>query len=107
MTMAKKKEEGNVVQISNEWPRNLASAVAEIEAIDTEIETLKDGRRQVFKRLKEQGFHTPAVRIIIRERKEEPDVLAEKLAKLEEYREALGDFADTALGQAGLDDLDA
>ena len=106
MNMAKKRDD-NVVQISNEWPRNLANAVAEIEAIDVKIETLKDEKRLIYKVLKEQGFHTPAVRIIIRERKEEPDVLAEKLAKLEEYREALGDFADTALGQASLDELDA
>lgn len=84
----------------------LNDLVLEIEALDREIEVLKEARRVPFKKAKELGFHIPAMRAIIKERKEEPDLVANKLAAMAEYRTALGDFADTDLGRASSPDDD-
>jgi len=87
---------------NNNWPKELAGLIATVEDIDQQIGVLKEARRQPFKKAKDLGFHVPAMRQIIKERQEEPDLVANRLAALEDYREALADLADTPLGQAAI-----
>jgi uncharacterized protein (UPF0335 family) len=75
----------------------------------TEIEGLIDERsgvnariKESYQRAKDAGFQTPILREIIRERKLEADVRADRYALLDAYRKALGLYAETPLGEAAM-----
>jgi uncharacterized protein (UPF0335 family) len=76
--------------------------VDEIEELIDERKGVNDRIKESYQRAKDAGFQTPILREIIRERKLEADVRADRYALLDAYRRALGMFADTPLGEAAM-----
>ena len=80
----------------------LARHVRDIEELLDERKTLNDRIKEIYQAAKEAGFQTPILREIIRERKLDEEVRADRYALLDAYRRALGMLADTPLGQAAM-----
>ena len=80
----------------------LARHVRDIEELLDERKTLNDRIKEIYQAAKEAGFQTPILREIIRERKLDDEVRADRYALLDAYRRALGMLADTPLGQAAM-----
>lgn len=80
---------------------HLRSFVERIERLEEDRASIGADIREVYAEAKGVGFDVKALRIIVRERREDADKLAERKAVLEIYRAALGDFAETDLGKAG------
>jgi uncharacterized protein (UPF0335 family) len=76
--------------------------VRDIEGLLDERKEVNDRIKESYQRAKDAGFQTPILREIIRERKLEADVRADRYALLEAYRRALGMLADTPLGEAAM-----
>jgi uncharacterized protein (UPF0335 family) len=76
--------------------------VDEIEDLIDERKGVNDRIKESYQRAKDAGFQTPILREIIRERKLEADVRADRYALLDAYRRALGMFAETPLGEAAM-----
>lgn len=104
MARKKKTDATPEERFGNEWPRQLENFITEVEGIELKMKTLKDERSKTYKRAKEAGFNTVAMKTIVRERQENQDIVAQRIATLEEYREALGAFADTPLGAAAMEE---
>jgi uncharacterized protein (UPF0335 family) len=73
------------------------------------IEELMGDRRElnrkitaVYRKAKEAGYQTPILRVIIAERALDAQVWADQQTLLQQYRQALGMFADTPLGEAAM-----
>ena len=60
-------------------------------------------RSQIFKELKQAGYDRDTVRKIIARRKLTAEEREAADALMDQYKSALGDFAHTELGQAGLE----
>src|SRR5215475_5212817 len=76
----------------------LARYVERIEGLDVERQQLNSRVRVVYDEAKKAGFQPPIVRQIVRERKLEPEVRNDQYRLLDQYRAALGLYADTELG---------
>lgn len=68
----------------------LRQFVERIERLESEKNDINDGIKEVFQELKSRGFDGPAVKQIIRLRKQDKDTIAEREAVLELYKQALG-----------------
>lgn len=88
------------MNIQNE---RLTSFIRRIERLNEEKDGLAADIREIFSEAKSAGYDAKVMRILIRERKMDRADFQEQQALLEVYREALGGFADTALGKAGED----
>jgi uncharacterized protein (UPF0335 family) len=73
--------------------------VAEIEGLIDERSGVNARIKECYQRAKDAGFQTPILREIIRERKLEAEVRADRYALLDAYRKALGLYAETPLGE--------
>jgi uncharacterized protein (UPF0335 family) len=68
----------------------LKAIVERIEHVNEEIKGLSDGRSDIFKEAKGNGFDVKALRTIIRLRAMNPDDIAAQEAILDTYKNALG-----------------
>ena len=68
----------------------IRSFVERIEQIESEIQDLNDGKKEVFAEAKGTGFDTKAMRVIIRLRKKDANERQEEEAILDLYKAALG-----------------
>lgn len=68
----------------------LRQFIERIEQLESERKETADLIREVFAEMKGRGFDTSAVRVILKERKADPDALAEQEAMIDLYRSALG-----------------
>lgn len=80
----------------------LASIVSRIERLEAERKALADDVKEIYQEAKSGGFEVKVVRRLIRERRQDEAEREEIEALLEVYRNALGQIADTPLGQAAL-----
>lgn len=80
----------------------LRSIVERIERLDSERAALGEDRKEVFQEAKSAGYDVKALRILIRERKQDATDREETETLVEVYRRALGDFGSTALGDAAI-----
>lgn len=76
--------------------------VEELEEKHAERKTLNEAIREVYAQIKQAGMDPATVRQMVRERRLEPEVRADQYRLRNEYREALGLFADTPLGEAAI-----
>jgi len=79
---------------------HLASIVERVERINDEIKSLKEDQKDIFSESKSAGFDGTALRALIRERAEDQTKRQNREALLDVYRRALGEFANTPLGNA-------
>ena len=81
---------------------HLKSFVERIERLEEEQKDLASDKRDVYEEAKGNGFDVKALRAIIAMRKRDADELREHQLIVETYLEALGPFAETALGKASI-----
>lgn len=68
----------------------LRQFIERIENLESERKDIADQVKEVYAEAKGRGFHAPAIREIIKERRLDPDSVAEQEAILDIYRNALG-----------------
>jgi uncharacterized protein (UPF0335 family) len=68
----------------------LKSIVERIERLETEIKGLQSDRGDIYKEAGSNGFDVPALKAIVRARREDPEKRQAREAQVEIYRSALG-----------------
>ena len=81
----------------------LRSIVERIEKLEEERKALQADIKDIYTEAKSAGFDTKVLRMVIASRKKDQDEWEAQLALLETYMRALGQLADTPLGQAALE----
>jgi uncharacterized protein (UPF0335 family) len=81
----------------------LRSIVDRVEHLEVQKRIIADDIKYVYAEAKGSGFNVKALRAIVQRRKRDVEELMEHEALVEFYRKALGDFANTDLGQADID----
>lgn len=88
--------------MANVAAEQLRSIVVRIERLDQERANLAEDRKEIFAEAKSLGYDLPALRALIKERKQDADKRDELEAMVDVYRRALGDYVSTPLGEATL-----
>ena len=81
----------------------LMSIVERIEKLEEERKHLQEDIKDIYTEAKSAGFDTKVLRMLIASRKKDQDEWEAQQALLETYMQALGQLADTPLGQAALE----
>ena len=81
----------------------LISIVERIEKLEEERKHLQEDIKDIYTEAKSAGFDTKVLRMLIASRKKDQDEWEAQQALLETYMRALGQLADTPLGQAALE----
>lgn len=71
-------------------PDHLKQIISKIEVLEREKQQVQDTIKEVFGEAKNQGFHVPILKKILRMRKMKPEVLEEEDMLVQTYREAIG-----------------
>jgi uncharacterized protein (UPF0335 family) len=79
----------------------LRAYIERIEYCNEQQKELSADRSQVYKEMKQAGYSRDEVREIVKRRKMTSTQRQDRAATLDMYLAALGDYADTPLGQAG------
>jgi uncharacterized protein (UPF0335 family) len=79
----------------------LRSLIERVENVNDGIARLTEDRKEIFAEIKGAGYDAATVRTIIKRRAMDPDKRYTVDQLLDLYMTALGDFAETPLGQAG------
>lgn len=69
---------------------HLKAFVERIERVEEEIKSLNDDKRDIYAEAKSSGFDVPAIKQVVRLRKEDPDDRRERESILDTYLAALG-----------------
>ena len=80
----------------------LASLIEKIEHLEAEKKEIADLIKGVFAEAKSEGFDTKIMKKVIAARRKTQEERDEEAALLEIYLTALGDLANTPLGQAAV-----
>jgi len=80
----------------------IRSFIERVERLEEEKAALQADIREVFSEAKGNGFDVKILKILLRERKMDVSDRQEQEAILELYRNALGQLADTPLGNAAM-----
>lgn len=70
--------------------QELRQFIERVERLEQEKQDVADQVKEVFAEIKARGFDVKAIRVILRERKQDPDAVAEQEAVIEMYKSALG-----------------
>lgn len=81
----------------------LSAYIERVENVNLQIADSQSDRRELYAEIKRDGYDVAIVRAIIKRRAMDDDKLRYIDMMMEEYTAALGDLADTPLGQAGAD----
>jgi uncharacterized protein (UPF0335 family) len=76
--------------------------IERVERLSEEKQGIADDIKDVYAEAKGNGFDTKALRVVIRDRKQDAQKRAELQAIVDTYKVALGDLADTDLGRAAI-----
>lgn len=68
----------------------LRSIIDRIENLDVQITELRDDQKDIFKEAASNGYDVPALRAIVRARREDPEKRREREAMVDLYRGTLG-----------------
>ena len=80
----------------------LKSFIARIENLEAEKREILDDVKSVYAEAKDAGLNVPALKAVIRLRREDFDKRAEQERIIEEYMAALGMLASLPLGQSAI-----
>lgn len=80
----------------------LNSIVERIEKLEEERKNLQADIKDIYTEAKSAGFDAKVLRMLIASRKKDQAEWEEQQALLETYMRALGQLADTPLGQAAM-----
>lgn len=70
--------------------QELRQFIERVERLEEEKKGIAEQIKEVFAEMKGRGFDVKAVRAILRERRQDPDSVAEQEAIIDMYRSALG-----------------
>ena len=87
-------------------PKNngqLAALIERIEKLELDKKAIADDIKEIYAEAKAEGFDTKTMKRVIAARKKTAEEREEEAQLLETYLAALGDLADTPLGQAAVD----
>lgn len=70
--------------------QELRQFIERVERLEEEKKATAEQIKEVFAEMKGRGFDVKAVRAILRERRQDPDSVAEQEAIIDMYRSALG-----------------
>ncbi len=68
----------------------LRQFIERVERLEEEKKDISEQIKEVFAEMKGRGFDVKAVRVILRERRQDPDDIAEQVALIDLYKAALG-----------------
>lgn len=88
--------------VDNQAAARLKSIIDRIERLDQERKDLGEDRKEVMQEAKAAGFSLPAIRALLKERRQDQAEREELEHLVEVYRAALGALATTPLGEAAL-----
>lgn len=91
------------MNIGNNSSEQLRSIIERYEHLAEGIDGLKTDQKEIMAEAKSNGFDLPALRAIIKARKEDADKREAREAMVELYMQALGMLSDTPLGRAAVD----
>lgn len=89
-------------EIGHNSKEQLISIIDRIENLEAEKANLAVDIREIYAEAKGNGYSVPALRALIKIRKEDANKRAERESLLEVYMQALGMLSDTPLGQAAM-----
>ena len=81
---------------------HLRAFIERIEKLEEEKRSIADDVKEIYVEAKGMGFDPKIIREVVRIRKQDKSKREEFEAVLELYLNALGDFVETALGQASM-----
>lgn len=70
----------------------LKAIVERIEFVETELREKQDNRKEIYLEAKSAGLNVPAIRAIVRMRKDDPGKRAEREESIDLYLKSLGMF---------------
>jgi uncharacterized protein (UPF0335 family) len=91
--------DNNVGAVAGE---RLKSYIERIERLTEEKRAIAEDIKEIYVEAKSNGFDTKTIRRLVKERAMDADDLAEQEAILDLYKRALGQLADTPLGESAL-----
>jgi uncharacterized protein (UPF0335 family) len=83
--------------------QQIRAFIERIENREREKKEASDDITAIYAEAKASGFDVPALRQLVRERKQDAQKMAEREAMVDLYRNALGDLASTPLGRAAVE----
>lgn len=86
----------------NSGDQRLRSIVERVERLIEERKALTSDISDIYKEAKSAGYDVKALRKLVAERSKDPREIEEQEQLLDVYRNALGMFAETPLGEAAL-----
>ena len=89
--------------MSNEHNGQLKAIVERIERLAEEKDGIASDIKDIYAEAKGNGYDVPALRAIIKLRKEDANKRAERETILETYMAALGMLSDLPLGKAAME----
>ncbi len=89
-------------EVGHNSNEQLKSIIERIERLEEEKAATASDIKDVYTEAKSNGFDVPALRALVKLRKQDADKRKEREAILETYMHALGMLSDTPLGQAAL-----
>jgi uncharacterized protein (UPF0335 family) len=89
-------------EVGNNSARDLASIIDRIEAMEADKKAISEDIKDVYTEAKGRGYDTAALKEIVKRRREDAQKRETREAIVDTYLAALGQLADTPLGQAAL-----
>jgi uncharacterized protein (UPF0335 family) len=93
---------GHNSNLNESETKKLKGIIREVERIDAQVRELASERGNIYKRAKQDGFDTKALKETIKLRRLNLEHRLAHLNSLDAYLEALGDLKGTPLGDAAL-----
>lgn len=89
--------------ITADRKEQLAGYISEIERAQAEIDVLRGDQKAMFDSAKDAGFHTKAIRTVLKDRKTGRAKVEQLQLVVDVYKHALGMLADLPLGEAAIE----
>jgi uncharacterized protein (UPF0335 family) len=93
---------GHNSAVNQDTAKRLLSIIERIERLEEERKALQADIKDIYTEAKSAGYDVPTIRLLIKRRAEDAAKREEREALLETYLAALGQLADTPLGQAAM-----
>jgi uncharacterized protein (UPF0335 family) len=90
------------MNIGDNSKAQLKSLVERIENLDTEIDNLKNDKKELFLEAKDQDIDVKALRSVIRIRRQNASERESHESIVQQYLAALGDYSSTELGKSAI-----
>lgn len=88
-----------MVNIGGNSAEQLRALIERIEKLEEEKREISDQIKDVYKEAKGSGLDVVIMRQIVKERRADPDDLAEHATLIDLYRKALNEWSATPLGE--------